>query len=76
MTIVISAVWRSDGMLDYSKSPGAVRSVIPPVYEKLEGQMEANNASPEEIEKFIAELNLRRLAVLSFPDRRNGFRAL
>jgi len=63
-------------MLDYSKSgPGAFTNVMPPVYEKLEGQMKLNGASDDEVEKFINELNLFQAAALSFPERRNKLHA-
>jgi hypothetical protein len=79
MMITLSAVRRADGMLDFVKDgPGTSKmpSVIPPIYEKLEGQMEANCASHDEIETFIEELNLRGAASLSFPERRCNFFAL
>lgn len=79
MIVTLSGVRRADGMLDYMKDgPGTskMRSVIPPVYEKLEGQMEAHCASHDEIEKFIEELTLRGAASLSFPERRCNFFAL
>jgi hypothetical protein len=58
-------------MLDYSKNgPGAFRSVLlPPILEKLERQLQANNASREETERFVRELNLSGAAGLSFADR-------
>ena len=65
-------------MLDYSKDgPGTfkMQNVIPPVYEKLEGQMQANCATHGEIEKFINELDLSGAATLSFPERRNSLYA-
>lgn len=77
MMVTLSAVRRADGMLDYSKDgPGAFKSVLPPVFEKVEGQLRANNASQDEAEKFMAEFNLLGVAVLSFPERRCNFFAL
>jgi len=78
MMVTLSATRRPDRMIDYSKDvPGRfkMQNVIPPVYEKLEGQMEANRASHDEIERFIVELNLFGAATLSFPERRNNFQA-
>jgi hypothetical protein len=73
----LSAIRRGDGMLDYSKDgPGAFKSVLPPVFERVEAQLRANNASQDEAERFIAELNLRGAAALSFPQRRCVFFAL
>ena len=52
MTVVLSAVRRIDGMLDYAKDgPGAFKSVLPPV--KLEGQLSANNAYQDEIDRGV-----------------------
>jgi hypothetical protein len=47
--------------------------VIPPVYEKIEAQMQVNGASQEEIKRSIDELNLVGAATLSFPERLNKF---
>ena len=74
MVITLRLSCRADGLLDYSKDGlGAFRSVLPPDLEKVEGQLRANDASQEEVEKFIAEFNLRGAAVLSFPERRCSF---
>ena len=74
--VVLSAACRADGMIDYAKDgPGAFTSVLPPVFEKLEGQLEANNASRLEIERFIEELNRTGSASVSFTDRRHAFHA-
>jgi hypothetical protein len=63
-------------MLDYSKDgPGAFNSVLPPVFEKLEGQLQANSASRQEIEEFVRQLNLSGTAVISFPDRHHNISA-
>jgi len=76
MMVTLSATRRPDGMLDYSKDgPGPFKSVLPSIFEKLEGQLRANNASQQEIEGFVRQLNLSRAAVISFPDRHNSFRA-
>jgi hypothetical protein len=57
MTVVLRAVRRPDGMLDYSKDgPGVFKSVLPPVLEKVEGQLRANNATQDEADRFIEEL--------------------
>jgi len=77
--ITLSATRRSDGMFDYWKDGPATYkklSALPPVYEKIEGQMQANGASHEEIERFIDELNLFGTATLSFPERLNKFKAV
>jgi hypothetical protein len=79
MMITLSAVRRAHGLLDYTKEgPGTfkMRNVMPPVFEKLEGQMEANCASHDEIKTFIEELHLRGVASVSFPVRRCNFFAL
>jgi hypothetical protein len=79
MMVTLRAVRRADGMLDYTKDgPGAfkMKTEVPPVFEKLEGQMEAHCASHDEIETFIEELTLRGAASLSFPERRCNFFAL
>jgi hypothetical protein len=66
-------------MIDYSKDgPGSPKMMtkIPWVFENVERQLRANNASQDEIEKFIRELNLRGAAQLSSTDRRFNFLAL
>ena len=76
MMDMLNAVRRADGMLDYSKDgPGAFKNVLPPVFEKLEGQLEANNVYRCEIEISIRELNLFGAAVISFSERRCDFSA-
>jgi hypothetical protein len=63
-------------MLDYSKGgAGPFKSVLPPILEKLEAQLRVNNASREEIERFVSDLNLSGAAVISFPDRNHSVRA-
>lgn len=63
-------------MVDYSKDgPGPFKSVLPPVFEKIEGQLRANNACCQEIEEFVRELNLFGTAVISFSDRRYSISA-
>ena len=65
-------------MLDYTKDgPGAfkMKTDVPPVFEKFEGQLQANNVYRDEIEKFVNELNLLGAAEISFPDRHHTFRA-
>jgi hypothetical protein len=67
MVVMLSAVRREDGMLDYSKDgPGAFKNVLPWVFERVEAQLRANNASQDEAEKFIEQLNLRGAAALRF----------
>jgi hypothetical protein len=74
MVVKLKAANRADGMLDYSKDgPGAFTSVLPPL--KLAAQLAANNAYLDEIGDFETELNRFGAAVISFPDRRHGFRA-
>ena len=74
--VVLRAARRADGMIDYAKDgPGTFTSVVRPVFEKLEGQLEANNASRPEIERFIRELNCTGSASVSFTDRHHGFHA-
>ena len=64
-------------MIDCSKDgPGVFKNVLPPIFEKVEGQLRANSASQDEAEKFIEALSLRGLATLSFPERRCNFFAL
>jgi hypothetical protein len=65
-------------MIGYTKDgPGAsqMRTEVPPIFEKLEAQMEANRATHDEIERFIGELNLFGAAAVSFPERRDTFHA-
>lgn len=78
MRVTLTAIRRTGGMIDYTKNgPGAFRmkTKVRPVFEKLEGQMEANRATHNEIERFINELNLFGVATVSFPERRDTFHA-
>jgi hypothetical protein len=75
--IKIRVARRADGMLDYVKEGPGYRmpTVVPPVYEKLEAQLAANNVFRAEREKLISEVNAFGTAVISFPARYRNFRA-
>ena len=76
--ITIRVARRADGMLDYTKEGPGYRmvTVVPPVYEKLEAQLEANNVFQAKREKFISNVNAFGAAVISFPARYFNFRCL
>jgi len=61
-------------MFDYAKEGlGAYKSVLPPICEKIEAQLQANMASQDEIEKFIERLRGLGKATLKFTERRYRF---
>ena len=76
VTIVIAR--RTDGMLDYIKEGPGYRmvTVVPPVYEKVEAQLAANNVFQAEREKLISEVNAFGTATISFPARYSKFHCL
>jgi hypothetical protein len=75
MRTTVTAVLRTDGMLDYTKEDedGTMKTVVPPVFEKLEAQLESNNVLRAERDRFISDVNAFGKAVISFPTRRIKF---
>jgi len=76
--VTIRVVRRADGMLDYSKeAPGhTMKTLVPPTFEKLEAQLEANCVLSTEREKVINDVNLVGEATISFPARYHKFFSL
>jgi hypothetical protein len=73
--ITITVTRGASGMLDYIKEGPGYRmvTVVPPVYEKLEAQLAANNVFQAQREKFISKVNAFGTAAISFPARYSKF---
>ncbi len=67
--MIITVKRRPDGWFDYKKEglEAQLVTIVPPVFEKMEAQLECNQVPPYAREKIIYELNRCGAAVVSVP---------